>query len=298
MRSSNIVIDDCRTLARLGAWPSVPLKANPERWLQNFTEQEMPVALALLESFVYVPEDATKQLLVSAYRTIPHVLQGTRFSQAAVSQESWDDFRSQALVTYPTGEEPSPTDSGHLFVRWGRDILGIAQANILEPVAAAAALLSEPHRPLVIIDDFAGSGDQFIATWTREIELGGVSLSLASVCRDLKTPVFYVAAIVTWKAKDRIRAEAPQVTLCAGHLLSARYSVFHPQTVVVAPSIQPQVRNTIAAASRRGGIPPAVRYGYRGLGLALAFSHTQTDAALGVFWYDSPTWKALTRHDR
>jgi len=291
------LIDDCRALARMGFWPRVPLRSDPARWLANFTEAELPIANALLESFVYIPEEVTIQLLVSAFRGVASRLTGTRFEEASYSNTALGSFRSEVLVTFPTGENPNPVDSGHLLVRWARDFLGLHEEQIVEPEKVVSVWARNPHRPLVIIDDFAGSGDQFVTTWQRQYPCGAGTDSLASLAARVNAMTFYVAPVVTWRAADRLLTDAPGVRISPGHLLSARYSALHPNSVVTPPELRPYVRDVIEAASLRGGIPRQFWFGWKELGLALAFSHTKTDGSLGLFWKETDTWAALINNE-
>jgi hypothetical protein len=199
------------------------------------------------------------------------------------------------MVTYPTGEQPSPADSGHLLVRWARDVLRVPQAQIVDPAAAIAVLLSDPSIPLLIIDDFAGSGDQFMETWTRKYAVQGRSskISFADIAQSETLLAFYVAPIVTWKAAARITSEAPQVRVRAAHQLSSRYSALDQHSVIIPADLRADIPQVIADASARGQIPRQVWFGWNDLALALAFSHTRTDGSLGLFWHGTDTWKAL-----
>lgn len=280
-------------LSRTGFWPKMPLVINPKGWLDNFLDSERDVARALLESFIYLNQESTEQLLISAFRSISTMCSPGHFSGARTDPQVWDQLRQGITVTYPTGENPNPTDSGHLFVRRTRQVMGISETQIMDPGGAVQRLIDDPTSPLVMIDDFAGSGDQFLKTWTREYDTSLGRMSLANLAGIQPVEIYYVAAIVTWMAHQRITVGAPGVRICSGHRLSGRYSVTDSRSVVLPDSLRTQARAVISASSARAGILPAWNFGYHGLALTIAFSHSVPDATLPIYWHQSDTWKAL-----
>lgn len=293
MRSDRIILDNCSALSRTGFWPKMPLEIDPKGWLANFTNEEMDVALALLESFIYLNEESTTKLLVSAFRSIGNSRLGSAYMGAHVTPSAWNQLQVDMVVTYPTGEEPNASDSGHLFVRRARQVLGVGEAQIFEPAKAVELLATHPGVPLVMIDDFAGSGDQFLKTWDRVYPTSRGDLSLASLSGSQRLDAYYVVPVITWMASQRVSNRAPAVQICSGHVLSSRYSVTDPRSVVMPAALRSQVAQVVRAASARAGVDPRVAFGYRDLALALAFSHSVPDATLPLFWQESDSWKAL-----
>lgn len=293
MRSDLIILDNCDALSRNGFWPRMPLEIDPRGWLDNFSSSEMGVALALLESFIYLNEESTTKLLTSAFRGLGNSRLGNSYAGAHVTLSAWNRLRADMIVTYPTGEEPNASDSGHLFVRRARQVLGVDETQIVEPSRAVELLSSHPETPLVMIDDFAGSGDQFLKTWRRIYPTSAGNHSLASMSLSQQLDVYYVVPVITWMATQRITHVAPSVSICSGHSLSARYSVTDPRSVVVPPELRSQVEQVVRTASARAGITDAWALGYGNLALTLAFSHSVPDATLPIFWHESDSWKAL-----
>src|SRR5262249_18816343 len=155
------------------------------------------------------------------------------------------------------------TDSGYIFARWARQELGISEDRILAPADALARLRNDGPRPLVFVDDFAGSGDQFVETWTCCHELGlGVTDSLRDCCRRLKNIVFYCTAICGDLGRRVIARDHPEVVLCAAAMLDERYSALSDTSHIWPDHLKPSAVEFIRQASTRANITKNWR-GYR-----------------------------------
>lgn len=154
-----------------------PLKQvlNPEGWLKNFTEAELPYAGALLNAFLYFSELLVDTIYRSAFDDLVHHLRSASDTAFAVDTK-WRAFQERVILTYSTGEIPNPTDSGYLFARKARQILGIPEERIVPP-EQALELMAQEDRPIVFVDDFVGTGNQFVETWTRENQSGPVRIA-------------------------------------------------------------------------------------------------------------------------
>ncbi|GIG55339.1 phosphoribosyltransferase-like protein [Demequina activiva] len=282
--------------SNFGIWPRIPSDTNPQKWLANFTEEEYDHAIALLNAFVYFDDEHTNQLLRSAYHDISSRTDKDA-SPVFPTRASWAEYREGLIVTFPTGETPNPTDSGHLFARRARQRLGITESQLMMPEDAVASLAFGRRRPLMLIDDFAGSGDQFIKTWERNYPLlDGREYSMAGLANEGRlSSVVYCNAVSTSTAATRIAEVAPQVHLACAHLLAAEASVTHPECYLLPSDVRATIVDTIASASERAGIQENARYGYKELGLAIAFEHSVPDATIPLFWAETPGWTCLVK---
>ena len=292
------VLEARQYFSAVGVWPPQPTGIKPVQWLDNFPDPgERRFAVALLESFMFVNNQMTQQLFLSAF----HNLCGEVFGHANTGPEmvaAWRAFRSRVWISFPTGESPNATDSGLTFARMARMQLLLDEGQIVAPDQLTQLLADQGAvRPVVFVDDFAGSGDQFIATWQRQYELrDGSSASLEDVCSvNTGLQVFYTPAICTWIARDAIASAAPIVRLRPAHLLAERYSAASPDSILVPQELVPDLHQFIVDSSLRAGIPRTRAFGYQGLGLALAFEHSVPDATLPIFWTESPGWVPLRR---
>lgn len=293
------LLEKCTNFVNFQIWP-LKSELNPELWLQNFYLGEQEHAHHLLNAFMYYSEQLTNQLFLTAFQNISGLLRPPS-SDFKASQESWQRFNQELIVTYVTGEQPSPTDSGQLFSRKARQILEVAEEQIFDPAFALAEAKRFPSRPIVFVDDFVGSGNQFGDTWNRNYQVAGSQYSFRRHATDHpKTLFFYSPAIATSCGLENINKAAPQVVVSAGNVLppennavSAASNVWPKRMAATGPQF-------IKDVSNRAGIPDLNGKvgdwrGFNKLGLCLAFSHSTPDATLPIFYWEANGWNPLVR---
>lgn len=124
------------------------------------------------------------------------------------------------MVTRVTGEVPNDTDSGYMFARMARQQLGLDERQIMSNREALETLLREGPRPVVFVNDFVGSGDQFISTWEREYELTGGTTASFQRLSEVRGGFFcYCPVFVAETGRDAIRRECQSVLLSPAHFL-------------------------------------------------------------------------------
>lgn len=282
-------------LSMIGHWPKIPARANPERWLNGFVDEDADHAVALLESLVYFSMEQTTKLCTSLFHSLSAEVAagGTTYANR---KATWMAFVANCLVTFPTGEKPNPTDSGHTFARLARQELEIDEERFLYPEEVVERLHRGERRPVVMVDDFSGSGEQFLKTWSRLYEMpGGSESSFERIAHSSPIEVFYIPAVATTYAVGRIDAGAHQVKLRTAHLLSDSYSAIHADSVVFPEPLRPGTRAFVSRASAQARIAPEDELGFHDLALAIAFEHSVPDATLPILWADTPTWNSLLR---
>ena len=136
-------------------------------WLNNFTPEKLPHALALLDSFQFFSHDLTSQMFATAFRRLANLVL-TPEEKTKNPIEDWNRFRQSLIVTIVTGESPSLTDSGYVFARLARQALGLSENQIVSNEDAIRRRASGNQSPILFVDDFVGSGSQFEQTWERE----------------------------------------------------------------------------------------------------------------------------------
>lgn len=278
------------TQARL--WPMQPMDIDPAGWLRNFDEEDSEVALALLDSFLFFNEEMTLSLLRSALASIA--------ARAPFEKNAgtWNRFLENAVITYPTGENPNPTDSGHLFARHARTKLGFREEQICTP-NDAVKLAESAQNPITLffIDDIVGSGDQLVETWTRGYVLdeGGYTTLKDQFSEGKLAGVYVAAPIATEAAKIRLLEELPYFAVCAGHTLSADYSAGHDSTALVPAPLRSKLRDVVEKYAPRLECTLNEAYGHGGHGLNLAFAHSVPDLTLPLIWKDTPNWTPLRK---
>lgn len=182
--NESFVLTKCDYFVDVQVWPLSDL-CNPRGWLNNFMQDEKIFAHQLLNAFMFFRSQVMDAMFVSAVQGLSEELcAGHPF---AAAQRIWRSFVDAVLITRVTGDNPSDTDSSYQYSRLARQILNISEDQIVSPAECVRTLLTEV-RPVVFVDDFVGSGDQFVKTWHRKIEVPGGGSHLSSGLRE------YVAA--------------------------------------------------------------------------------------------------------
>ena len=277
-----------RFFREFSIWP-VFEEFNSEEWLSNFYPCERRIGERLLTNFTYYNERMTDALLRSSISSYVG-------SQVQAEEDTDVSFGKTAFVICE-GEAPNPADSGHLFARKLRDRLGISEKKIFFPSGA----LAQRNRfdRFVFIDDFAGSGDQFVKTWKSVRDVNGCDLSFQELANRSPNYSFaYCCCISTKKAKKEINEAAPVVALSPAHLLTKRHCAANPQSPIWTDLDANEAVETIRQVSARAGFSAENGgqkdwRGYRKLGLSLAFNHGIPDASLPIYFSQRNGWKPL-----
>jgi hypothetical protein len=300
MFSEAQVLARFRYLANVHVLP-LDAKLSPNLWLGNFSDSEKPYALSLLLNFLYFSNAAVEAIFRASFQNLSQVVAHDKTSYMAVTSE-WLRFLKTTLIVMVTGERPHITDSGHLFARMARDQLGIDETRIVSPLQAISWLVAEP-RDVVFVDDFAGTGEQFVTTWTTVHSIAG---GRASSFRDLhqaighRIRIFYMPIICTTRASDRIGRDCAGVRLLPGHVFTERYGAFGPGSLLWDPALNANDgQEFLRVTSARIGIPDTDGgkndwRGFNKLGLAVAFEHGWPDATLPLFHWETQ-WQPLLR---
>lgn len=294
---------DADFLAQVGVWPP-KRQMDPSPWLRNFTADEKPYAEDLLRSFMYFSAELCEELLRSAVQRLSqHVLDFDREAKAVSS--AWRDFVGGLYVLPVRGERPNSTDSGFSYVRTARIVFGLDEENQFpSEVDALRQLLRDAsggvRHDVVFVDDFVGSGTQFIRTWTRSIDLGnGQTSSFAKVARSGVHRFFFCPLIATTQGASRIAKRCPAVRLSPAHFVPEEYSALHPNSRVWSEERRASGPDMLAAIAARAGMPASGGTddwrGVKELALSLAIHDSIPDATLGVFRWNRNGWVPLLK---
>ena len=288
---SNRLAEKERSFREFAVWP-IYQEFDTEQWLSNFISEERLVAEILLTNFYYFNERMTDALLRAAIQNYFY------------KEDQCDQFRNKEFKDYITetafvlceGEEPHPSDSGNLFARKLRDKLLIPEANIKQPKAALTQ--RENFSRFIFVDDFSGTGNQFLATWCSKHEFDGRQYSFQDISRLKNQRFAYCCCISTWKARDSISEIAPSVTLSSAHQILNHYSAVSQQSRMWHDTDAQLALTILKKASARAGYTAVNEgtedwRGYGALGLTLAFNHGIPDASLPIFFSRRGNWKPL-----
>lgn len=295
--SEEFVRGKCNFFAACQVWP-LKKRLDPEGWLGNFSQSDRRMAVQLLNGFMYFSDDFLDRMFVSAVQGLSRITTSLN-STLAIRRAEWFAFLDEAVFTFPTGETPFPGDSGHLFVRRARDLLGIDEHNVLSPEAALERVLSKRANKVVFVDDFVGTGQQFLKTWRRvSTKLG---LAFSTVPKDIDFDAYYCPVFCTEFSRENQLASlvAGKVTLAPAHWLRPEHSVFDPESLWWPEKMRSEVHDFVRRYSLQIGLPDTDGYdtrdwqGYNRLGLAISFPHCCPDATIPLFDTTMSGWRPL-----
>ncbi len=292
--SRQFVESKCDYFRDIHLWPR-EVKVNPLTWLSNFTEAEMDHAVHLLSAFLYYSADLTSEMFKASFHSLSSKLVSPDLSYDEAKAE-WRSLRESIIVTRVTGEIPNDTDSGYTFARMARQQLGLHETQIMSNGEALEHLLDHGPCPVVFVDDFVGSGDQFVKTWNRKIETSAGNLKSFRDLSGIAGSIYcYCPLFVTEMGKAAITGGCPEVLLSPAHYLPAKYSALVDDSIVWPDHLRPSAIEFLEEASKRAGIDGTEWRGFNDQGLTLGFEHGVPDATLPLFYHDKNGWKYLIR---
>ena len=274
------VLAKCDVLKKATFWAPEP-RIRPRAWIRNFDEVDRPLAALLLDRFVFYNQRFTDALLVASYQSI-----GDGLSKGPNAPPVPDLLRALASAVFSpvTGESPNPTDSGYLLCRKARQLLSIPENLIVNTdIALTHAYWG---RPIVFLDDFVGSGDQFLKTWNR------VTLNRSFVDAKAKTRfiAIYITLVTTDWGLQNIYKQVPDVAVCATHVLEDKNTV----AGLIQGNLVSSFELDAFLSKYAQRLTPKelyisndteyLKYGYKKRGLLFGFEHSIPDATLPVFW--------------
>lgn len=289
------VLRKCENLRDSGLWLAEPV-VRPAAWLKNFAEADAGVAAVLLDHFVYFSDTAVNRMLAAGFTKLLHA---ARQRSGAAASEA---ILNHAVFTAVEGETPNPTDSGLLFCRKLRQIFGFADTRFASPEDALS--MARTGRPIVFLDDFVGSGDQFVKTWSREYGSSSPK-SFAEAYATRPFTAYYLALVSTEVGAARLAQDTPCIALQVNHIVSSAYGISNAPRSAFVPDIDDlprRVEDLLQRSEARLLVPRYLnttggrKYGYKGLALQLAFEHSTPDATLPIFWAEAGMgWTPLVR---
>ena len=273
------VIARCEALKRAGMWLSEPA-IRPRAWIENFEDTDKKVAAQLLERFVFYNQRLTDSLLTASFNSMSD---GLDKGPSAPSKDQLLQALPNAIFTPVSGETPNPTDSGYFLCRRTRQVLNVDEALIKatpEALKAAATGL-----PIIFVDDFIGSGDQFLTTW-QDSSSGD---SFEEIQKKVGFIAIYVSLVGTDTGIANIFKAAPTVAVCVNHKIDSRGTLWgirnknpplYQQIDLFLRKYVPRL-TPLDAYMHKGDY---LLYGYKDRGLFFAFEHSVPDATLPIFW--------------
>ena len=287
----DFVLSKCDYFLDMQLWPK-KTKLNPEGWLENFQSDEMDAAVHLLNGFVYYSNELIKQLFFVAFQGLSMRIVADQPYCDAI--EKWQKFVDSLAVTRVIGEIPNDTDSGFIFQRMARQVLRLPESQVMSPIEVAEQVKNGSISRVIFVDDFVGSGNQFIETWNKSINAESGNTSFNMLANSLRNVEFiYCPLVCTEYGMGEIRASCRGVEIAPVHVLPSRYSALASDSIFWPPELANKGPDFVRDASNRAGIPDTDWRGFHQLGLALAFEHGIPDATLPLFYWQENGWRPL-----
>ena len=275
------VLAKCDVLRDVGFWPSERI-LRPRAWLRNFDKADQGTAALLLDKFNFYNSRLTDALLTSSFRSLGD---GLPKAVRPDSPETLVRALSRAVFTPVRGERPNPTDSGYLLCRKVRQILGIEEDRVVDSDRAIVA--AENGHPVVFLDDFIGSGDQFLYTW-RDYWSNGKTFQ--TVQSSSGFVAIYIALVATDFGVNQIKDACQRVSLCITHVLGPTSTL--EGAFADDKAVETRIIDFLWKYMHR--LRPNEEYiarnadflvkGYKNRGLFFGFEHSIPDATLPIFW--------------
>jgi hypothetical protein len=302
--AESLIVQRCIFLAKAHVWPHTSA-IDARKWLTNFqSKEEKAVAYELLKAFMFFPERMTRELLKSAFqRIINHII---NFEQPIGNMVStWHQVVERMIIIPVRAGDFNPTESGYQYARLARNTFDLPEEkfpSITKTLLSLHAPLQQgTSRPIIVfVDDFVGSGEQFIKLWESEQEFQyGLELSFKDVVNSSGASVFYCPLIATSYGLVKIRAKCgEQVKICPAHIISDDYNALAKNSRVWSTAdLQLSGPSILASIAQRFGMPEDDSTddwrGYHRLGLGLVLHDSMPDACLGVLRFKENGWKPL-----
>lgn len=283
------VLARCEALKRAGMWLPEPA-IRPRAWIENFENSDKILAAQLLERFVFYNQKLTDSLLTSSFYSMAD---GLKKGPAAPSRDKLLQALPIAFFAPVSGEVPNPTDSGYFLCRRARQVLGIAEAQIIP--TSEALQKAKNGLPVVFVDDFIGSGDQFLSTWQD----ASTGTSFEEIQQSSGFTAIYISLVGTDVGIEKISRDAPVVAVCVTHkidtrgtfwgLKSSNEPLYHELDLLLKKyALRLKPHDTYMLKENY------LIYGYKHRGLFFGFEHSVPDATLPIFWCQGTNnWEPL-----
>ena len=288
------VVEACERLIDLGVWPR--RKIDYRGWLDNFDRPDRPLAVHMLSRFTYLSNELVDQLFRAAFQGLSNDIAIS--AKPKDRSDAWRQFCQTAIIVPVMGERPNPSDSGWGFARKARQLLAIPEDRLKDPEQAAATLAEGSIAPIVFVDDFVGSGDQFLRTWNRKYNTPKGLASFSTLIPN--GAACYCNVLATAYGVDRIRAYAPNVAIASGnvvprdHNFAAAGSAMWPRGMAMKGfRLVRKIGQSLGYLKTDGSLRDW--RGYHRLGLGIAMEDSTPDANLPLFFEESNGWRPLVR---
>jgi len=233
-------------------------EAHVLRWLCQFDDEHIPLALRLLDRIRY-------------YNTLNI---RTRCKQLVeVVSDELPVARYPSIAIVPVG---GPGSGATVMARIIRDVVDGQRCQVVDMLKLSQ---SSPggYSALVFVDDFSGTGTT-LERWWRTIE---------PIVRPLDAEVVFGLLVLNYRARERVESIASRV-LCIDQLDEGA-DVFHTDSRDFGEG----ERLVLLRYAEKTGCNQKYERGYGECGLILSFKHGCPNNSLPTLWHGTDAWQAL-----
>lgn len=277
----------------------VPIKNrfDPENWLNNFEPDEEQYALCLLDSFLYFSEDTCKELLKSNFQKLFRTISGFK-EKSKEGRYKYEDFVDEINVIPVFLKGPS--DSGYVFARMARDFIKFPEEripNFNKNLPKDMFIRNKKKQKIVFVDDFIGTGDQFINFMESEFTFKKKKRKLCEILTANDSETYFCPILSTSMGLDKIKQKYKFIKIICPYFLKNNYSVLDDSSLVWTENLRKDSIKFLREVNQRAGILQAQIdwRGYGGLGLTVSFFHSTPDSTLPIFTWDKNGWNPLIK---
>lgn len=243
--------------------PSILIK-----WLENFNENEIPIALNVLRYFEYIDSN---ELLLRLDYLLKELISNIGNSDEKVLFFPFAKYgKSSTLITYPLTHLDRFKKNEKRFVI-SNDLLKTCREHTIKHI--------------VFIDDFVGSGGTFIKEF-RNVRLFLESLSL-------NNSMYLLCPVIMEKAKEKITKEITYIKILSEERFKFLESDF---SAINLSTTKEEIKNLIVSYGNQIPVnPPPDFYspkGYRESESLISFFYRTPNNTFPVIWGDK-NWSPL-----
>jgi hypothetical protein len=298
-----LIAERIEFLKTIGLWPNGSA-FNYRSWVDNFPKKEQKYAYKLLDKFIYINDELCVYFLEAALTKIGGDIINYNHDNIDVGL-AWRNFIGSLQFCAIRGEIPNETDSGLTYLRIARKRLKIPESNIFNTELLLKGLYTAckegiVERDVVFIDDFIGTGNQFLATWFREIEVEtGVKIDFHRLSRldNCKVRFFCCTIACVQAGLKNITDHTDKVKVRAAHVIGLDYNILSDNCKIFSKKERERIITVLENIATKTGMKDDMSAddwrGYEGLGLSIGVRDMIPDASLAVYRWNFEGWVPL-----
>ncbi|MBY6187537.1 hypothetical protein KUV89_12975 [Marinobacter hydrocarbonoclasticus] len=220
----------CKQLIEYGYWSRIDGTAL-DKWLSNFnTDEELFIAALVLNSIIYRNEPVVSMFVadILQFKLPNHLIDVDKYKVNSIEQWMTDlkDHRNRSRIPIRftavegAGLGDRPGKSGSVIYRsvqrsfFHRDF-GVARGSLYQ-----RSFTNSNITTIVMFDDIAGSGQQFVDFFSVELNGPGTAF------KDLPFYFVYSPICATQEAIDKIESEFNNIKVIPGEVIGTEHSLF------------------------------------------------------------------------